>query len=209
MKNKVLIVCGGEISFELLTNYCKNSDIIIAVDHGYDYLKKIGYESSILIGDLDSVNNINKDIEILKFNPKKNYSDTELALNKAMEYKPYEINILGATGGRLDHFLANVDILIKNLNKVDTYIVDTKNRIRICEDKIYVLKKYKYFSILPYTYEVNGLSIKGAEYEIDNINIQRGRSFTISNSVVADKAEITLKSGVIILIESDDNEIYD
>ena len=48
-----------------------------------------------------------------RFKPEKNETDMELALNWAVEQKPDLIRIFGATGGRLDHLFANVQLLVQ------------------------------------------------------------------------------------------------
>ncbi len=46
------------------------------------------------------------------FKPEKDETDMELALNWAIDQKPEMIRIFGATGGRLDHMFANIQLLI-------------------------------------------------------------------------------------------------
>ena len=62
----------------------------------------------------------------------KNYTDTELALRRAMEWAPESILLLGATGTRLDHTLANIHLLrLASEAGSDTAIEDADNRIRL------------------------------------------------------------------------------
>ena len=52
-----------------------------------------------------------------RYKPEKDETDMELAFNWAVEQKPNNYSIFGATGGRLDHLFANVQLLLKSINR--------------------------------------------------------------------------------------------
>jgi len=65
-----------------------------------------------------------------RFKPEKNETDLELALTWAVEQNPELIRIFGATGGRLDHLLANVQLMFKPLvetGNVNIFLIDKQN----------------------------------------------------------------------------------
>ena len=51
------------------------------------------------------------DIEWTKLNPMKDDTDTEAAIRLAIEKGAQSITLLGATGSRIDHVLANIELL--------------------------------------------------------------------------------------------------
>lgn len=208
---KVLIVSGGNVDVEILA---KDYDKIIAVDKGLESVYNQNVHPDYIVGDFDSVdrNIINfykkKGIEIESYNPEKDYTDTELGIERALALKPDAIRIIGGIGTRIDHTLANIHILTKCLERnIKCDIVDSHNRIYLIDKfaKIERHKAYgKFISIIPLTSEVNGITLRGFKYPLNNYTLSIGKSLGISNELVDDTASITIKAGILIIIESKD-----
>ncbi|MBR1508278.1 MAG: thiamine diphosphokinase [Eubacterium sp.] len=119
-----------------------------------------------------------------------------------------QIIILGATGTRLDHTFANINLLkLFEENGINAFIRDEHNRIRVAGKNICLKKAEsfgKYFSLLPFTDEVKGLSIKGAKYELDDYILTRGTARCVSNEYTEGDVFISFESGSLIVIESVD-----
>lgn len=75
-------------------------DIIIAVDKGLECLEKLDIEPDYIVGDFDSVDikvlEKYKKAKIKKLSPEKDLTDTNSALNLAIELKSSNITIIGA-----------------------------------------------------------------------------------------------------------------
>ena len=121
----------------------------IGVDRGTRYLLEEGIVPDIAIGDFDSITYheflMLKETgsEVKKFHTEKDETDMELAIQKAYEYKPSIIKIFGATGGRLDHLIANINLLyqyLQNNDKVHTEIIDKQNIATIKNPGVYKLE---------------------------------------------------------------------
>ena len=213
-----LIVTGGVIDFEFAGNYLANHefDKIIAVDGGLTALKRLNLKPDAIVGDFDTVEEsvlseyrtssegITWDIH----KPEKDETDTELALNTAIHSGCSKLVFLGATGGRLDHFLGNLHLLYYCLKKgVKASIIDTKNRITIIE-KGRTFKAEEawgtYISFLPLTMEVKGITLTGFKYPLTKKDISIGTSLCISNELVALAGSIEFDSGVLVCVESHD-----
>lgn len=208
---KVLIVSGGNVDIEIPA---KDYDKIIAVDKGLESVYNQNVHPDYIVGDFDSVDrNIidfykKQGIEIQKYNPEKDYTDTELGIECAISLKPDAIRIIGGIGSRIDHTLANIHILTKCLEKnIRCDIVDSHNKIYLI-DKFAKIEKSKAFgkfiSIIPLTSEVNGITLRGFKYPLSNYSLSIGKSLGISNELVLDTASITIKKGILIIIESKD-----
>ena len=141
MSKKIVIVSGGELeeSFVLSELETLDSQFIIGVDKGMEFLYHHKILPSYIVGDFDSVDQKIGDyycnetkVPIREFNPVKDASDTEIAIRLAMTLGAKEILILGATGGRIDHLWANVQSLaIPFKAGIDAVIMDTQNKIRL------------------------------------------------------------------------------
>jgi len=208
-----LIITGGQISKTFLKKYLNENkyDIIIVADKGLESIDALNIEPNYIIGDFDSVNqNIlekYKNRNINRLLPEKDFTDTEAALEIAINKNSKDVTIIGATGTRLDHVLANIHILKRALdNGINARIIDCNNEIILIKDKIEIEKnnKYKYISLIPLTTEVKGLTLKGFKYEVQEYTLQIGTSLGVSNEQIEDKAIIALAEGILIVIKSKD-----
>ena len=208
---KVLIITGGRTDTELVREVYEEykPDVVIAADRGMMASREIDIVPDYVVGDFDS-----GEAEVVKyfkslfetqgkpivkaFNPEKDETDTELAISLALTLSPKDIVLLGATGTRLDHTLANIEI------------IDEHNVISI-HDKDINMKRTEafgeYFSLIPFTETVKGLSIKGAKYELENFILSSGCSLGVSNEFKKDKVRISFSSGIVILFQTDDKRL--
>ena len=113
-----IIVCSGSITdYALIEKYFEKADLIICADGGANHLRKLGKLPDILVGDFDSISEGDLDlllaanVEIVRFPSEKDATDTQLAVQLAMDRGCDEVILLGAAGTRLDHTLANVFLL--------------------------------------------------------------------------------------------------
>lgn len=117
---KICIILNGEIkNYDYINSVIlKGSyDYIICSDGGANHAYSMNIVPDYIIGDLDSVNeNIieyykSKKVKFEKFPTKKDETDTELCIELSDKLKAKEIHLIGALGGRIDHTIANINLL--------------------------------------------------------------------------------------------------
>lgn len=201
---RVVIIAGG--AYEPCIDI-KEDDFVICADHGYDYALKYSIHTDMLIGDFDSVNaDISPVKDKISFPSRKDFSDSEIAVKKAIEMKPDEVALLGFTGSRLDHSLANLTMLKQFYERgITAYIADAHNTVYYYKDFFEINgKKGSLVSLVPMTYEISSITTYGLDYPLDNETLYFGQSRGISNVVVSDKAGYKSKSGEGFIIFSKD-----
>ena len=134
----VVVSAGNKVSEEILKKYL-NDSYIICCDGGIKNFYELDTLPNLIVGDFDSIdengrkfiedNNIEKNV----YNTVKNFTDTEAAIDILLERGFEEIVILGATGTRLDHTLANIFLLQKLFGRSKATIVDNNNIIEYVE----------------------------------------------------------------------------
>jgi thiamine pyrophosphokinase len=133
----------------------------------------------------------------------------ELALNWGIEQGASEIRIFGGTGGRLDHFLANVQLLLKPIiqaSQTVVMIVDQKNQLFLKQEGIHPIHRMpekKYISFIPIT-NVENLSLIGFKYPLTNRHIPLGSTLCISNELNKDSGTFSFTKGILLVIRSCD-----
>ena len=217
---KILIVTGGSIQDGFTLDFIKKEkyDVKIAVDKGLEFFSRNELWPDYIVGDFDSADTsvLKKypEEKIIRLNPMKDDTDTEHALRMALSMNCASIDVIGATGTRLDHVLGNIQLLGIALKAgVECNMVDANNRIRLI-NKETVLKKEeqfgKYVSLIPYTPQVTGLTLEGFLYPLKDhtmscFYMENAAPISgISNEIVSTEARIIIKSGILVLIESRD-----
>lgn len=189
----------------------------IAVDNGLRFCYDNQIKPTWIVGDFDTAApelveyyQTQTDIPIRRFNPVKDSTDSQIAIELALELGSSEITLLGGTGTRMDHVLGNIQSLMLAKKKgVSCVILDEYNRIQLIDGETRLKKSEqygKYVSLLPLTTEVTGVDLTGFKFNLT------GHTFTstgsaglgVSNEIIEDIAEIRVKSGIFVLIESRD-----
>lgn len=207
---------GGPLKKSWLKSLDKAHIQWIGVDRGTTALLNAGLHVTHAFGDFDSVsiqefNEISSAVkEIHTAVPEKNETDMELALTWALKQNQ-PVRILGATGGRLDHFMGNVQLLTSPQvmdHPYEVEIFDEQNRIRILKSghwSVDIDETFPYLSFIPVTPEVNGLTLDGVKYPLNDHNLIFGSTLTVSNEFIEAIASISFRTGILMMIRSKDN----
>lgn len=210
------IFTGGKLavgSMDRLGLCPSEADLIIAADSGYNNASRLGVRPGLLLGDLDSIDrgalapDELEHIEKIIVPAIKDDTDTQLAVDTALERGADEIIIIGGLGGRLDHTLSTVFLLEYIKDKgARGVITDGRNRVRIMEsgEELTIKRGYKYLSLVGLTDTCEGVSISGVFYPLKDAVLERKYAFAVSNEITADAAEISLSKGILLVIESRD-----
>jgi thiamine pyrophosphokinase len=149
-------------------------------------------------------------VKIIKHPAAKDFTDTALALDYALELQPQTIEIWGALGGRIDHALANVHLLLQGIMSG----VRTRLRDEFCE--AFIPDREVNFenaagcvvSLLALGPQVDGITLRGFTYPLTDGVLTMSESRGISNVISADHASIHLRSGNLLVIRYRQNDVF-
>ena len=215
-----IIVSGGNIHKDFALDFLKKNKTentcLIAADRGVEFFMGTDLEPDVAVGDFDSISaegakymETLKHTEIRRLKPEKDDSDTQSAANYAIEQGTERIMILGATGNRIDHLMANFGLLMLGKTKqVQIVLVDAYNYLSLIESGM-ILKKEeqfgKYVSFFPIEGEVTGLTLKGFKYPLNSYTLKvEDSGLTVSNEISDSEAEVTFETGKLLMIMSRD-----
>lgn len=210
---KCVIIANGDLEYtDNIQNHIKDAQLIVCADGGARHLRALNILPHIMIGDFDSIDMDDKQffkknqIKTLTFPRKKDQTDSELCVSWALDNHATDITLLGVTGTRLDHTLANI-FLLKKLaqKKVPARIINKHNEIHVVMDYL-DLKGLPgdVLSIIPVTVKASGVTLKGLEYPLVNATLEMGSSLGISNSFTKTCATVSIKKGILIVTKSTD-----
>lgn len=215
MKDVVIIVTGGNIDSSTLLNVIKMfpDAFKIGVDHGLDAMDIYNITPDLAIGDFDSANLATKEYyknleNTILLNPMKDYTDTHVAVQYALEHGAKQIILVGATGTRQDHVQGNFALLkLCRMQGVDAIIYDAHNKIQMIHKELtlYKSKQYgKYVSLIPYSDIVTGITLTGFVYELQGATMIKEETIGISNEMREEECHITIEDGYLMVMETKD-----
>lgn len=199
-----VIFAGADMDISCVDIKQIETAFVICADRGVVYAKQLGIKPDLIVGDFDSLGHIpDEDCEIMTFKPEKDDTDLMIAVRQALSRGKENIRIYAAVGGRLDHTFAAVQTL--------SFVLDNAGRAELVSDTelVFLLDPGSYFferregfslSLFSYTDSVEGLSISGAKYTLENSRISSSFPIGISNEINTDKAEISFKKGRLLVI---------
>ncbi len=208
-----IIVASGNLLFSTgIKSLLKKADLIIAADGGASHLKQMNIHPHFIIGDMDSIHQDTKLFfeknltPIITYPSRKDNTDTDLCIDFALQKGATAITLLGVTGTRLDHTLANIFLLRRLADLgVESRIMDANNEIYLVTDHLKLNgKKGEFLSVIPISDKVTGLTLTGLEHPLENASISMGSSLGISNSFKKTCATISIATGVLLVTKSRD-----
>lgn len=199
---RCVIIGGGEIAdTQLLNQHIFNDDFVICCDGGYLHAQKAGIAPSLIVGDFDSADIPQTDVETIVLPCEKDDTDSFFAAKEGLKRGFDTFLLFGVTGGRLDHTFAAVSIL-EYLQKSGAggQIIDKNTRIRVCNSTLTVANGCKYFSVFAIG-KAEGVCIRGAKYNLENAEICSHYQYGVSNEVAGDFATVSVGQGTVIIME--------
>lgn len=210
---KAVVFGGAEVKdYTFAKEYIKDA-YIVACDGGMKHCRSMGLKPDIIVGDFDSVSNEdfeffkNKDIPIRQFDCKKDWTDMELGIDAAIESGADDIVIIGGIGSRLDHTMANCQLLYQFIEKgIRGRLANENNVVELIDKEILLEgKKGDIVSLIPMTSEVLGVTSENLEYPLNDTRLYFGnRVIAVSNVMTEDTAKVSIKSGLLYVFKSRD-----
>lgn len=210
----ILLVAGGKPKDWPLIDE-QIYDYFVGIDRGSLYILEAGWPLDLAVGDFDSLSKkefekiSHQSKELLKAQAEKDDTDTQLALALTLKKFPKaEVKIIGATGGRLDHFLSNLwlplDARFQPFAR-QISLLDNQNTIQFYLPGSYLITKeagMKYLAYICLT-PIENLSLVKSKYTLKNQRVDRPISYS-SNEFVGETAEFSFDEGLIAVIQSKD-----
>ncbi len=178
-------------------------DYVIAADAGYVYLKTLGVKPDLIVGDMDSLDEAPAGVQIAKYPSVKDDTDTLLAVKIGMDKGYKEFRIFAGTGGRLDHTLANLQVLqYISRRGGQGYLVSNKQVITaITNDTMRFPKDcYDTVSVFALGETAEGVSISGMAYPLRNAKMDPYYPIGVSNKLTGKSATVSVKRGTLVII---------
>lgn len=186
----------------------QHSPTIVCADGGALHARALGLQPQTIIGDMDSLSAADvlafeaAGAQIIRHPPEKDETDLELALHFCHELGAQSVVILGGLGGRFDQTLANILLLtLPALASMRIELVDGAQTIRLLSAGVHQITGAvgDTVSLIPLQSAATGITTRGLQYALRNETLPLGPARGISNVMLAEKAEVELGGGLLLL----------
>ncbi len=202
---RFVIMANGEYGeLEYYEPFIRSADRLICADGGANYAYQLRLKPHVIVGDMDSIRPEvlsfyqEKLVPLKRYHRRKDFTDTQLAIDLAAEMGATEIVLCGTMGGRLDHSLSNLY----------AGIAATKNGVIIChvtaEGTIQLFDSLleiegapgDTISILPLTETIEHVYTEGLEYPLNGEKLFNTNPYAVSNVLTGPKASVRIEGGI-------------
>lgn len=212
---RALLIAGGPIDIRWASEFVKmhNYNKIIAVDGGLSTANLLDICPDMVVGDFDTVSEdivshySDKGCIIEKLNPIKDDTDTQYAVCRLIEMGVREIDILGGTGGRMDHTLSNIYMLkLAYENGIKAVMYDRVNKMSVITGKNHIKKDEiygRYISFIQLEGPVRDVTMSGFAYNVEHFDFDTDKQYrlAVSNEFVNDVATVDIGEGMFVMLE--------
>ena len=208
MSRCVIISAGQIFDYERAKSFIQPDDFFIFCDDGLRHAGGLGVTPSLIVGDFDSCNTDllskwSNHCKTVRLPREKDDTDTLFAVKLAIERGYSDFILLGAMGGRFDHALGNVSILLylDGLGKKAVLVDDYSVMQVVGKESFYINDTCSYFSVLTVAGDVSGVTIKNAKYPLENASLKADFQLGISNKVLSGKTtEVSVEQGRVLVV---------
>ncbi len=211
---KCIIIANGDIKdYAWHKQYIDEGDCIICADGGARHALSMGKTPDYLLGDFDSLDkglllqmeNLPQPPRFVRFSTDKDKTDTHLAIELALEMQPDRIILMGATGSRWDHTLANITMLSLLPQDIPISLVNENNELfLITTEAVFEGESGEEVSFLPLSPIVRGVTTRGLKWPLVDHTIKMGDSLGVSNMILEPRAGVSISEGKLLVIRSRD-----
>lgn len=214
MMNKeahALIVIGGDQPDSRALSHIPNDATVICADSGIDHALSLGLTPHVFLGDMDSVSQSalassqHESWTVISYDPLKDQTDTELALQYASNRGFRNITLLWGSGDRIDHVLGVLAALShESLSSVQNLVawigadrVQLLHGPRTHNDQVLVGTTV---SLMPLGPSVTGVSTNGLQWNLDREILAAQSSRGVSNIANQTNINIDIETGVLAVV---------
>ena len=202
---RCVVVGGADIkNYDIVKKALRSDDFTVFCDSGLKHMKALGVAPCLIVGDFDSHEDPKIPVETIVLPREKDDTDTVFAVREALKRGFSDFLLVGVTGGRLDHTLCNVSILLwlDSLGKKGLIMDDLSDMEIVSREPARVDGSWAYFSLLNISGTARGVNIRGAKFPLENAEISCDYQYAVSNEVLPGKtAEISVAEGRLLLIK--------
>jgi thiamine pyrophosphokinase len=206
-----LVFAGGEPVAAASAARLPDAAFTVAADSGVEHALALGRDVDLVVGDFDSADPAAVDAaagggaEVRRYAAEKDQSDLELAVRAARDSGATKVIVVGGSGGRLDHLLANALLLASpSFDDIDVEALLDDTRITVIRrDARLSGSPGDLCSLLAAGGPARRVRTMGLRYPLDHEDLLPGSTRGLSNQLSEPVATISLEQGTLLAVQPD------
>lgn len=201
MKKGICYVVGAGENYGLDFKPEKE-DYVIAADAGLHYLEEKGTDPDLIVGDFDTLNYVPDKGNVLKLPAEKDDTDMFMAVKEGIKAGYDRFYIYCGTGGRFDHTIANLQMLVYLAeNKMQGYLFHKDCVLTMITDRelVFDAGASGYVSIFSHSEKSVGVYLRNLKYELHNATLTNSFPLGVSNEFIGKESRISVKKGTLLI----------
>jgi thiamine pyrophosphokinase len=192
----------------LLRDLLGAADLVICADGGVRIARALGIVPRVVIGDFDSAGAAllswarRRGARLIAHPREKDRTDTELAVEYALQAGAEELDLLGVLGARIDHTLANLGLLI--------HVAGQQKRARMLQGRVELFlaeaqtsipgRRGDQVSLIPLSDSAGGVTTHGLKYPLDDAVLRITTTLGVSNEITTPPASVGVRRGWLLVV---------
>ncbi len=196
------IVGAGERTDDCISP--ADGDLVIAADGGFTWLRDMGVEPQLVVGDFDSLIAEPEEVPFLRLAKEKDDTDTMAAIGVAMEQGYRVFRIYGGTGGRFDHTQANLQLLtwLSRRGCEGTLYGKGWQATAVTNGEVRFLAGAKgMISVFCQGDIAAGVYLEGLKYPLQNATLTCEFPLGVSNEFMGCPSRVAVKKGTLLVVQ--------
>jgi thiamine pyrophosphokinase len=207
----VVVFAGGDPVDPRYRSQVPDDAMVLAADSGLHHAQALGVAVDVVVGDLDSVDEARLATEMaqgakVERHPvDKDFTDLELALHLAVREGATSVIVIGGSGGRLDHFLANMLLFASDdFDGLPITALVGDARVTVVRDRGELHgEPGSLLTLLAVGGAARRVRTKGLRFPLVDEDLFPGSTRGVSNEFTEPVAVVELDGGVLLAVQPD------
>ena len=203
----ICYIVGAMSLTPALRPYPTAEDYVIAADRGYDSLMAYGVVPDLAVGDFDSLGYQPDHPNVIQLPVEKDDTDMVFALRKGLELGYRRFLLLGGVGGRLEHTLANLQLLDWLTGQGGQgFLAGEKTvatAIRGPASLTFPAAMSGYLSAFCNSGTAEGVTLENLKFPLEHSTLTSSFPLGVSNQFLGQSARVSVEKGSLLLIWED------
>lgn len=180
-----------------------SDDFVIAADAGICYLEQSGMTADLIIGDFDSLDDTPAHPNTKVLSPEKDDTDMLAAVREGIRAGYSVFYIYCGTGGRIDHTIANLQVLTYLAqNDMQGFLFGKDDVITAITNRKIAFEPIRsgYISVFSHGEKSDGVYLHGLKYELENAVLTNTFPLGVSNEFIGKESTISVINGTLLIV---------
>lgn len=181
----------------------EEGDFLIAADGGLLTLQQQGLRPHLAVGDFDSLGSVPTDLPIVRYPVEKDDTDMAIAVEEGLSRGYTRFVLYGGMGGRVDHTLANIQLLTYLAKKgARGVLLDSTTALTVIADGGCWEGEAPNGTVSVFCLgdRAEGVTLRGLHYTLTDATLTCDRALGVSNAFVGERAAVSVRTGALLIV---------